>query len=524
MYVFRNYTVENLFDEDTAFSGYDDISSIPADTAFLWLYFCPVGFDGEKVAAQVQAAADKLRIVADAVPSSASFYVFSMENLYPVNICDTDRTVSDAVDAFNLQARALASEKHNIKYVDFSEFLAGYPPEERISWRFYFISQMMVNSKLVPAFKQWWAGRRHTLEGKRKKCLVLDLDNTLWSGVLGEDGVSGVKMAGDYPGNAFHYFQCALRALAKSGVILTVCSKNNEEDVKELWEKNPFLVITPDLISAYRINWNNKADNIRELARELNIGLDSMVFIDDNPTERELVRQQLPMVEVPEFPNKPYGLMAFFAKLVNDYFRAYRLTAEDLGKTEQYRANARRSAEQSHFTNLDDFIRSLDIKIDIIAANEFNIERIAQMTQKTNQFNLTTRRYTVSDINAFIAGGAKVWCISVADKFGDNGITGEIIVKTDGDEAEIDTFLLSCRILGKKIERAFVLSVLDRLREQGIKRVKASFIPTAKNAQVKEFFDGLGFTLLEENGGIKNYIMELSAPVALSSDYTITFK
>lgn len=524
MYVFRNYTVENLFDEGTAYSGYDDISVVPADNAYLWLYFCPLGFDNAKNAAEIQAATDKMRIVADTISSSATFYVFSMENLYPVAICDTDHTVADAVRAFNREAFALAGEKHNIRFVDFYDFLRNFPPQEWISWRFYFISQMMISSKLVPAFRDWWRKRCLTLEGKRKKCLVLDLDNTLWSGVLGEDGISGIKMSGDYPGNAFHYFQSALKSLAESGIILTVCSKNNESDVKELWEKNPFLVLTPDLISAYRINWNNKADNIRELAKELNIGLDSMVFIDDNPTERELVRQQLPMVEVPEFPNKPYELMNFYARLVDDFFRTYSLTAEDLNKTEQYKANARRSAEQSHFTNLDEFIKSLDIRIDIIAANEFNIERIAQMTQKTNQFNLTTRRYTVADINAFLQEGAKIWCISVADKFGDNGITGEIIVRTDGDVAEIDTFLLSCRILGKKIEHAFINAVLNKLKTQGIRHVKASFIPTAKNSQVAGFFDSLGFSLVKEQDGNKKYLFELSQPVTVSPDYTISFK
>lgn len=193
--------------------------------------------------------------------------------------------------------------------------------------------------------------------------------------------------------------------LAKSGVILTICSKNNEEDVKELWEKNPFIKIGPRQIAAYRINWNNKADNIRELAKELNIGLDSMVFVDDNPTERELVRQQLPMVFVPEFPKRPYELMNFYRKLVDEYFQTYKFTSEDFYKTEQYKANARRASEQARFTDLSAFIKSLDIHIDVIAANEFNVPRIAQMTQKTNQFNLTTHRYTEADINTFIEMG-----------------------------------------------------------------------------------------------------------------------
>lgn len=342
--------------------------------------------------------------------------------------------------------------------------------------------------------------------------------------MLGEDGISGVKMSGDYPGNAFQYFQEALLSLSKSGVILTLCSKNNEDDVKELWEKNPFVKIRPEHIAAYRINWNNKADNIRELAKELNIGMDSMVFVDDNPTERELVRQQLPMVEVPEFPKRSYELMEFYKHLVNEYFQIYQLTTEDLSKTEQYKMNALRASEAAKFTDLTDYIKSLNIHIDIIKADEFNIPRIAQMTQKTNQFNLTTRRYSESDINNFILNGDLVYCISVKDKFGDNGITGAIIINRKGDIAEIDTFLLSCRILGKNIEEAFIISMLEILFEKGISTVCASYIPTLKNSQVENFYERVGFALISKEDNGKKYKITNIPKLEVSKLYTITIK
>jgi len=524
MFVFRNYTVENLFDESVRFSGYDDISEIPEAESYLWFYTVPIGAANDHTVAEINGIADKLRLVADSISTSVPFYIFTLENLFKIVVSDSDRKADEAIAAVNELAWKIASKKPNVRVIDLGEFLSQHTPETWINWKFYFVSQMVISPAITPAFKEWWNRKLNELTQHRKKCLVLDLDNTLWGGVLGEDGISGVKMSGDYPGNAFMYFQKALVGLANSGVILTVCSKNNEADVTELWEKNPFVIIGPKHIAAYRINWQNKADNIRELAKELNIGLDSMVFVDDNPTERELVRQQLPMVSVPEFPKRPYGLMEFYATLVNDYFRTYRLTKEDLTKTEQYKANAQRALEQAKFTDLTDFIRSLDIHIDIAKANEFNIPRIAQMTQKTNQFNLTTHRYTEADINSFIANSDDVYCISVSDKFGDSGITGEIIIKYNGDKAEIDTLLLSCRILGKDIEKTFVKSVLNLLVQQGISKVTATYIPTAKNAQVADFYDKLGFIPVSESNGIKLYELRLNATMEIPDYYAINIK
>lgn len=524
MFVFRNYTVENLFDESVKFSGYDDISEIPESDSYLWFYTSPIGAPNAHTVTEINGIADKLKFIADSIPSSVPFYILTLENLYRIVISDSDREIEEAIAHVNNLAWQLATEKSNVRVIDFGEFLARHNSENWINWKFYFLSQMIVNPAIVPNFKEWWNKKLGELTQPRKKCLVLDLDNTLWSGVLGEDGISGIKMSGDYPGNAFMYFQEALVSLADSGVIITLCSKNNEADVKELWEKNPFVKLGPKHIAAYRINWQNKADNIRELAKELNIGLDSMVFVDDNPTERELVRQQLPMVAVPEFPKRPYGLMEFYATLVNNYFRTYRLTTEDLAKTKQYKANAQRASEQAKFSDLTDFIRSLDIHIDIAKANEFNVPRIAQMTQKTNQFNLTTHRYTEADINAFIDKGADIYCISVSDKFGDNGITGEIIVTADDEVAEIDTLLLSCRILGKDIEKAFVKTILNILFDKGIRTVKAKYIITPKNAQVAEFYDKIGFERVTETDEDHEYCLQMTSIFEIPEYYKITVK
>jgi FkbH-like protein len=342
------------------------------------------------------------------------------------------------------------------------------------------------------------------------------LDNTLWGGILGEDGPDGIKIGGDYPGKAFLYFQKGLLELNKNGVILAVCSKNNEQDVMDLWENNPFLVLRKEHFAAYRINWQDKATNLKELAEELNLGLDSFVFVDDNPSERELIKQLLPMVTVPDFPAQPYELPLFFKKLVEDYFKVYAITEEDKKKTDQYKANAQRLSFQKSFSDFGDFIRSLDIHLTIASANDYNIPRIAQMTQKTNQFNLTTKRYTDADIKVMIEKGGRVYCLSVADRFGDNGITGCMIV----NGCEIDSFLLSCRILGKGIETAFIKKVFQMLHNQGVTELKAKYLPTAKNAQVREFYEKVGMQCVAENEqGEKDYKANLSAMDLTIEDY-----
>lgn len=525
MFVFRNYTVENLFPEDTSFSGYGDVSFIPkSESEFVWFYQVPINFDINAQIKEVEAFRDKLGLIISNLNPKQNLYILSLENVLQLHFTDRGQSISDAITAFNDFARELERTNSNIRFVDFSEYLAEYPRKEWIVWRFYFISQMIFSPEVASSFFPWFENRKAQISGQRKKCLILDLDNTLWGGVLGEDGIEGIKIGGDYPGNAYQYFQEGIIELGRYGIILAVCSKNNEADVIEAWKSNPFMKLTDKQLSSYRINWENKADNIRAMAKELNIGLDSMVFVDDNPTERELIRQELPMVAVPEFPKRPYGLMNLLQELVNNYFRAYQLTSEDLAKTEQYKANARRNAAEHQYTNLNDFIRSLEIQIEILPADKFNIPRIAQMTQKTNQFNLTTQRYTEADIASFVEQGDMVYCISVRDKFGDNGITGAIIIKWESNKAVIDTLLLSCRILGKGIETAFVKTILNLLFSKGVNFVEAKYISTAKNGQVSDFYDKIGFTLSDKFDKIKDYQISLEKPFEIDNNYKIALK
>ena len=524
-FVFRNQTVEPFLGYDgMAYSGYGDISVVPQDVdRYIWFYQVPVNTDAAQLAQEVESCCDQLDYVIAHADKHKPFVIFSMVDLFPVRLTGSEHVVSDAVVAFNSHVQQLAAANPQVKWVDFNEFTSRYASEDLVNWKYYHMSQTLLSTKLSHDFQAWWQRVEAELASQRKKCLVLDLDNTLWGGVLGEDGVDGIKLGGDYPGNAFQSWQRALMQLSRSGVILAVCSKNNESDVQEAWDKNPAMVLKREHFSALRINWDDKATNLQRLADELNIGLDSMVFLDDNPTERELVRQLLPQVEVPEFPEKPYLLMPFYKQLVERYFRIYAVTDEDRAKTEQYRANALRNSEQARFVDLDSYLYSLDICIDIKHADDHNIQRIAQMTQKTNQFNLTTRRYTEDDVRQRMGDGWNVFCMNVSDRFGDSGITGAIMIEPLADDAvRIDSLLLSCRILGKGIEEAFVKTVLNLLRLDGVRKVCADYLPTAKNGQTADFYDRMGMTCMATDAdGAKHYEMELNDVFDVKNCYNI---
>lgn len=524
MFVFRNNTIEPFFDKGYVYSGYDDISNIPIEAdGYIWWYQLPIKTEEAMLIDEVRGFIQKFNFVISQIDQKKNIIALTMDISYIVSFTEDNYELQSVVSEYNNALYVASNKYNNVKIIDISEFTRRYSISELIDWKFYFISQMAINPKLSKEFRRWWNKKIDSIALKRKKCLILDLDNTLWGGVLGEEGIDGIKIGGDYPGKAFLYWQKALLELSKNGIILAVCSKNNEQDVLEVWEKNPFVILKKEHFASYRINWTDKATNIKEIATELNIGLDSFVFVDDNPTERELIKQMLPMVEVPEFPSQPYELMSFFKQLVEDYFKVYSVTDEDKKKTEQYKQNAQRMQAQNSFVDFEAFLRSLDIKITIENINEFNTQRIAQMTQKTNQFNLTTQRYTDGDIRTFVEEGWLVWCISVADKFGDNGITGAIMTTPKG---EIDTFLLSCRILGKGIEIAFIKKVLSLLLEKNYSLIKAKYLPTPKNAQVKDFWDKVGFVCNKENeDGSKEYVLNLSeADLTINDLYNITIK
>ncbi len=506
-YVFRNHTIEPMFPEsEYSFSGYGDISEIPENCEeYIWFYQVPLKVSNELVAEEIRKYIDAIRFVINRIEGK-TLLIISIECVYNLVYDRSLHVVKEAVNDYNQYCIKISKENANIKFIDFYEFIQMFKADDLIDWRYYFASQMYFSPKLVRPFTAWWKGIEDSLSLKRKKCLVLDLDNTLWGGVIGEDLVSGIELGEDYPGSAYVVFQKICKELSKNGIILAIASKNNESDVNEAFLKRKEMILSRNDFSSVKITWHNKADSITEIASDLNIGLDTIVFIDDSPSERELLKRTLPDVTVPEFPDAPYKLPSFGRELVRTYFSSYGITDEDREKTNQYKINSIRSQERDKFSDIDDYIRSLGIVLEIFEADEYSIKRISQMTQKTNQFNLTTKRYTEDQIREMVDNGSQIFCLSVSDKFGNDGITGLCII----EDNQIDTFLLSCRILGKGIEYEFLNQILIKMEMGGMRGLKASYIPTLKNKQVHDFYDKAGFKTVSEENGMKIYSIELN--------------
>lgn len=506
-HVFRNSTAELLFgNAGYSFSGYDEIVYSGEAGSFIWFYTVPFHADTQSVATEISSYAERLKFVHSQIPATSQLIVFTLYRLFDFKAESMDFSVETAIDGFNSFILEFAKTNSNVRIVDFSDFCNRYAAADLIDWKFYFLSQAAINPKLAVAFRKWFELKKSSFSKPAKKCLVLDLDNTLWGGILGEDGPEHLKIGGDYPGKAFLLFQQQILELQKRGIILAVCSKNNEADVWEFIDNSRDQVLKKEHIAAWRINWNDKAGNIAELAKELNIGLDSMVFLDDQPAERELVKTMLPEVTVPDFPAAPYLLPVFFKNLQEQYFNIYQASAEDLRKTEQYKQNAERREFQQQFTNIDEFIKSLEIETTIRMNDDADIPRIAQMSQKTNQFNLTGKRYTDLELKEIIESNGNVFSLSVKDKFGDSGLTGAAVVSLVGNDAHIDNLFLSCRILGRKIENTFVKQILLSLKEESLENVTAAYNKTPKNQLVENFYESVGFSVINKAEQKKSYV------------------
>lgn len=344
------------------------------------------------------------------------------------------------------------------------------------------------------------------LTGKVKKCLVLDLDNTLWGGVVGDDGCMGIQLdPNNAIGESYRAFQQYVLQLKERGVILAVCSKNEEDIAKEPFEKNDKMILKLDDISCFIANWEDKAGNIRTIASKLNIGVDSLVFFDDNPAEREIVKKFVPEVLVVDVPEDPADYVQALSLCMP--FEWGQLTGEDFKRTQSYLQNSKRQELESSFVNYDEYLQALEMVGSVDEIDEYSKERFAQLINKSNQFNLRTIRYTEAAIEQMMQEeNTKLLAVSLKDKFSDYGIISCIILKKDGEECFADTWVMSCRVLKRGVEEFAFSHVCDAARSMGCTRLMGEYIPTAKNRMVKDFYPGLGFEEIAEN----KYIYDLT--------------
>lgn len=493
-FVFRNATVEPFFPRgETEFSGYGDVSRAPADAEiFRWFYALPPDAEPGEARALVADFLQRLRLAAARVPAEKPFELVPLAAPRRAPLVLSDSRLRDAVAFYAAELKKFSRERGN------APVLAA--PEFGVDWRLWFLTKTPFSPAKKTAGTPTPAPR---VPVPRKKGLVLDCDGTLWGGTLGEDGFAGIKIGGDYPGNAFAHFQKRLVALAESGVVLAVSSKNNYADVHEVFERHPDMILRPEHVSAWRVNWNDKAESVREIAAELNVGADSLVFVDDDARERERVLQAFGgAVAAPAYPAQPYALPEFFETLADAFFRTETLTREDAEKTRQYRDAAARAEFSRTFASLADYVASLGIRLRLAPADDFSLPRLAQLTQKTNQFNIATRRRTEAELRGFLARGNAVFSLAAADRFGDLGIVGEaeISFADAGKSARVENFMMSCRALGRGVETAFAQALLNLLRERGVETVSADFAPTAKNAPCAKFLPSLGFAAADAAG------------------------
>lgn len=345
-------------------------------------------------------------------------------------------------------------------------------------------------------------------KGDTKKCIILDCDNTLWSGVVGEDGVNGIALDQNHPGSYFIQFQKDLLNLKSQGVLLAICSKNNEADVLSVFQDNENMILKESDFSSMKINWNLKPDNIKEIAKDLNIGLQHIVFVDDSDFEIEMVRELLPDITPVLIPKNLSQLKHIFDN--KGFFDKIQDSSVDSNRTEMYLAENQRMRQLESTSNLEDYYKSLEIAARVGVIDSSDVPRVAQLTQKTNQFNLTTIRYTEQDIDMLRQSEeSDIVTLKADDKFGTYGLIGLAILRYNQETLEIDSFLLSCRAIGRGLEDVLLEECIKQAKIKGMKNAIGSFIKTQKNAQVECFFENHGFDVKTKESSNKKYLCNI---------------
>lgn len=409
----------------------------------------------------------------------------------------------------NENLQDLCEEIDNVFCVDLNTVISQVGYNIGFNQRQWEVAKAPLGPKLlIPLAKEYGKFVR-ALNGKTRKCLVLDCDNTLWGGILGEDGPTGIKLGPTYPGSSYQNFQKQILNLYHRGVILTICSKNNEEDVLDVLENHEHMILKKHHFACLMINWENKASNIANIAKELNIGLDSLVFADDNEFECDWIKSQLPDVKTLHMTGDP----ALFQNiLINPgYFDSLFFSEEDKSKTEMYLSEKKRNELLVSTSSYEEYLNDLQIRAFIEKAQSQDLERVAQLTQKTNQFNLTTIRYTVDNINQLVSSeDSDIYTLKVSDKVSDLGLIAVGIIKYEGDTAVIDSFLMSCRALGRGLEDALLAFMIKEAGRNNKKKIKGRYVPTKKNIQTQEFYNKNKFKLLSTSDDYTEWEFDLN--------------
>ena len=409
------------------------------------------------------------------------------------NFATSPATTKDRADVLNRHVEMLYKDNARITVFDIAGFLDRVGRDTCWYTKYAQMGDLRIAPNAFPALAEVLLSYAVGVAGNTKKCAVLDLDNTLWQGIVGEDGIDGIV-----PDVKLQNY---LRERFEKGTILAINSKNNGDDALQVFERRSDMVLKKDHVAAWRINWESKEKNMHELAQELNLGTDSFVFIDDDPFQRELIGVAFPEIAVMP-PERIFDYAGFFS---------FSVTEEDRRRGAMYTEERMRNELRHALRTEEDFLKELNLRVAIQDVLPATIARTSQLTQKTNQFNLTTRRYSEDDIKRLAAQGWHVWTVAVSDRFGDYGIVGVIMVEPKENQWRIDTFLLSCRVLGRRVEHEVVRHLVKIAKEQRIAAIVAEYIPTPKNGQTKNFWDGMAFAFQSEKDNAKQYRYEFTS-------------
>jgi FkbH-like protein len=422
--------------------------------------------------------------------------------------------------AFELNYYLDSKKATNLQVININSIVSKIGITNAFDYRMFLLSKTLYSISFWKEYVYSLSSLVYRYTGLLKKAIIFDCDNTLWKGILGEDGMEGIDMSlQSKTGQMYNKVQQIAKWLSQQGVIIGLCSKNNPGDVEVVFNEHPDIKLTKENIVISKVNWDDKATNLREIAKELNIGLNSLIFVDDSSFEINLIREQIPEILTLQVPSAIYDYPNQLLKLVNRYFYLSG-NSEDIAKTKQYKEQSLRTEEKDNHQSLEDYLSSIEIEISITENDSSQISRISQITQKTNQFNLTTKRYTENQIKLFMENDSdRIFSILVKDKFGESGLTAIIIVNENIKTVNIDSFVMSCRIMGRNIEKAIMNFLVNKYTQNNIEEITASFSPTIKNRPVVNFYEGSNYKLEKEENGNKLYRLLVSEYVPHEIDY-----
>ena len=518
---YNQYNQDILNESSELYKFSPDITFLILDTQSIMgdLYYFPYSVNLEQRKKFIEEKLNEIKNLVQIFTSRSNSKLiisnFVIPTYSPYGIYDSKMNygIKEMVANLNLKLIDLIKTQTSVYCYDLDGFVTNHGQIHVFDYHNYFFADIKIALEYIPYLGHDLATYVKAMLGMNKKCIVLDLDNTIWGGIVGEDGFEGIKLGKTPPGNTYVEFQKRLLALHERGIILAINSKNNMDDALEIIRKHPDMILKEEHFASMKINWTDKLTNMKEIATDLNIGLDSMVFLDDDPMNRELISRGLPEILTVDLGQDPVNFASILME-IND-FDLLQVTDDDIKRGRMYLEDKNRKSLLESATNLDDFLTQLNIQLQIKNADEFSIPRISQLTLKTNQFNLTTKRYQEEEIRKLVNNQKMlVGSVQVKDKFGDNGITGVYIVKKDDSEWIIDTFLMSCRIMGRGIENGILSTILKDAKKQGVKKVKAMFIPTTKNQPIANFLSDYGF-VKEDNFWVFSLENEIKTPTHL---------